>query len=107
MGGLLQLSTLEKGFIFKSFNLLKGESITIKTNGLFVLCSGYYNLYSAVALLSPTSKKIEYIAGNKEYVDGILFDFQFNDDRSTTLISKIQGIESNRVPFFIAYQSLL
>lgn len=50
---------------------------------------------------------IEYIGGYKEYVDGTLFTFTFENDYTTIMTSKIEGVEGSRVPFLIAYQNLL
>lgn len=65
------------------------------------------NLYPSIAVISPATKKIEYIGGYKEYVDGTLFTFTFGNDYTTIMTSKIEGVEGSRVPFLIAYQNLL
>lgn len=65
-----------------------------------MICSQYYNLYPSIAVISPATKKIEYIGGYKEYVDGTLFTFTFGNDYTTIMTSKIEGVEGSRVPFF-------
>lgn len=45
-----------------------------------MICSQYYNLYPSIAVISPATKNIEYIGGYKEYVDGTLFTFTFEND---------------------------
>lgn len=72
-----------------------------------VICSQYYNLCPSIAVISPATKNIEYIGGYKEYVDGTLFTFTFENDYTTIMTSKIEGVEGSRVPFLIAYQNLL
>ena len=67
----------------------------------------HYNLYPSIAVISPATKNIEYIGGYKEYVDGTLFTFTFENDYTTIMTSKIEGVEGSRVPFLIAYQNLL
>lgn len=107
LGGLLGINKIINGFTSESFSLHKGESKRIKANGILVICSQYYNLYPSIAVISPATKKIEYIGGYKEYVDGTLFTFTFGNDYTTIMTSKIEGVEGNRVPFLIAYQNLL
>ena len=107
LGGLLGINKIINGFTSESFSLHKGESKRIKANGILVICSQYYNLYPSIAVISPATKKIEYIGGYKEYVDGTLFTFTFGNDNTTIMTSKIEGVEGNRVPFLIAYQNLL
>lgn len=107
LGGLLGINKIINGFTSESFSLHKGESKRIKANGILVICSQYYNLYPSIAIISPATKKIEYIGGYKEYVDGTLFTFTFGNDYTTIMTSKIEGVEGNRVPFLIAYQNLL
>lgn len=107
LGELLGINKIINGFTSESFSLHKGESKRIKANGILVICSQYYNLYPSIAVISPATKKIEYIGGYKEYVDGTLFTFTFENDYTTIMTSKIEGVEGSRVPFFIAYQNLL
>lgn len=107
LGELLRINKIINGFTSESFSLHKGESKRIKANGILVICSQYYNLYPSIAVISPATKKIEYIGGYKEYVDGTLFTFTFGNDYTTIMTSKIEGVEGNRVPFLIAYQNLL
>lgn len=107
LGELLGINKIIKGFTSESFSLHKGESKRIKANGILVICSQYYNLYPSIAVISPATKKIEYIGGYKEYVDGTLFTFTFGNDYTTIMTSKIEGVEGSRVPFLIAYQNLL
>ena len=107
LGELLEINKIINGFISESFSLHKGESKRIKANGILVICSQYYNLYPSIAVISPATKKIEYIGGYKEYVDGTLFTFTFGNDYTTIMTSKIEGVEGSRVPFLIAYQNLL
>lgn len=57
--------------------------------------------------LNTRIKNIEYIGGYKEYIDGTLFTFTFENDYTTIMTSKIEGVEGSRVPFLIAYQNLL
>lgn len=99
--GLLEINKIINGFTSESFSLHKGESKRIKANGILVICSQYYNLYPSA------TKNIEYIGGYKEYVDGTLFTFTFENDYTTIMTSKIEGVEGSRVPFLIAYQNLL
>ena len=106
-GGLLEINKIINGFTSESFSLHKGESKRIKANGILVICSQYYNLYPSIAVISPAAKNIEYIGGYKEYVDGTLFTFTFENDYTTIMTSKIEGVEGSRVPFLIAYQNLL
>lgn len=105
--GLLEINKIINGFTSESFSLHKGESKRIKANGILVICSQYYNLYPSIAVISPATKNIEYIGGYKEYVDGTLFTFTFENDYTTIMTSKIEGVEGSRVPFLIAYQNLL
>lgn len=107
LGGLIGINKIIKGFTSESFSLHKGESKRIKANGILVICSQYYNLYPSIAVISPATKNIEYIGGYKEYVDGTLFTFTFENDYTTIMTSKIGGVEGSRVPFLIAYQNLL
>jgi hypothetical protein len=107
LGGLLEINKIINGFTSESFSLHKGESKRIKANGILVICSQYYNLYPSIAVISPAAKNIEYIGGYKEYVDGTLFTFTFENDYTTIMTSKIEGVEGSRVPFLIAYQNLL
>lgn len=107
LGELLRINKIINGFTSESFSLHKGESKRIKANGILVICSQYYNLYPSIAVISPATKKIEYIGGYKEYVDGTLFTFTFGNDYTTIMTSKIEGVEGRRVPFLIAYQNLL
>lgn len=107
LGGLLEINKIINGFISESFSLHKGESKKIKANGILVICSQYYNLYPSIAVISPATKNIEYIGGYKEYVDGTLFTFTFENDYTTVMTSKIEGVEGSGVPFLIAYQKLL
>ena len=107
LGGLLEINKIINGFTSESFSLHKGESKRIKANGILVICSQYYNLYPSIAVISPATKNIEYIGGYKEYVDGTLFTFTFENDYTTIMTSKIEGVEGSRVPFLIAYQNLL
>lgn len=107
LGGLLGINKIINGFTSESFSLHKGESKRIKANGILVICSQYYNLYPSIAVISPATKNIEYIGGYKEYIDGTLFTFTFENDYTTIMTSKIEGVEGNRVPFLIAYQNLL
>lgn len=107
LGGLLEINKIIKGFTSESFSLHKGESKRIKANGILVICSQYYNLYPSIAVISPATKNIEYIGGYKEYIDGTLFTFTFENDYTTIMTSKIEGVEGSRVPFLIAYQNLL
>lgn len=107
LGELLRINKIINGFTSESFSLHKGESKRIKANGILVICSQYYNLYPSIAVISPATKKIEYIGGYKEYVDGTLFTFTFGNDYTTIMTSKIEGVEGSRVPFLIAYQNLL
>lgn len=107
LGGLLGINKIINGFTSESFSLHKGESKRIKANGILVICSQYYNLYPSIAVISPATKNIEYIGGYKEYVDGTLFTFTFENDYTTIMTSKIEGVEGSRVPFLIAYQNLL
>ena len=107
LGGLLGINKIINGFTSESFSLHKGESKRIKANGILVICSQYYNLYPSIAVISPATKKIEYIGGYKEYIDGTLFTFTFENDYTTIMTSKIEGVEGSRVPFLIAYQNLL
>lgn len=107
LGGLLGINKIINGFTSESFSLHKGESKRIKANGILVICSQYYNLYPSIAVISPATRKIEYIGGYKEYVDGTLFTFTFENDYTTIMTSKIEGVEGSRVPFLIAYQNLL
>jgi len=58
-----------------------------------VICSQYYNLYPSIAVISPATKNIEYIGGYKEYVDGTLFTFTFENDYTTIMTSKIEGVK--------------
>lgn len=104
---LLKINKIINGFTSESFSLHKGESKRIKANGILVICSQYYNLYPSIAVISPATKNIEYIGGYKEYVDGTLFTFTFENDYTTIMTSKIEGVEGSRVPFLIAYQNLL
>ena len=104
---LLGINKIINGFISESFSLHKGESKKIKANGILVICSQYYNLYPSIAVISPATKNIEYIGGYKEYVDGTLFTFTFENDYTTVMTSKIEGVEGSGVPFLIAYQKLL
>ena len=104
---LLEINKIINGFISESFSLHKGESKKIKANGILVICSQYYNLYPSIAVISPATKNIEYIGGYKEYVDGTLFTFTFENDYTTVMTSKIEGVEGSGVPFLIAYQKLL
>lgn len=105
--GLLEINKIINGFTSESFSLHKGESKRIKANGILVICSQYYNLYPSIAVISPATKNIEYIGGYREYVDGTLFTFTFENDYTTIMTSKIEGVEGSRVPFLIAYQNLL
>lgn len=105
--GLLGINKIINGFTSESFSLHKGESKRIKANGILVICSQYYNLYPSIAVISPATKNIEYIGGYKEYIDGTLFTFTFENDYTTIMTSKIEGVEGSRVPFLIAYQNLL
>jgi len=105
--GLLEINKIINGFTSESFSLHKGESKRIKANGILVICSQYYNLYPSIAVISPATKNIEYIGGYKEYIDGTLFTFTFENDYTTIMTSKIGGVEGSRVPFLIAYQNLL
>ena len=98
--GLLEINKIINGFTSESFSLHKGESKRIKANGILVICSQYYNLYPSIAVISPATKNIEYI-------DGTLFTFTFENDYTTIMTSKIEGVEGSRVPFLIAYQNLL
>lgn len=107
LGELLGINKIINGFTSESFSLHKGESKRIKANGILVICSQYYNLYPSIAVISPATKKIEYIGGYKEYIDGTLFTFTFENDYTTIMTSKIEGVEGSRVPFLIAYQNLL
>ncbi len=107
LGELLGVNKIINGFTSESFSLHKGESKRIKANGILVICSQYYNLYPSIAVISPATKKIEYIGGYKEYVDGTLFTFTFGNDYTTIMTSEIEGVEGNSVPFLIAYQNLL
>ncbi len=107
LGGLLEINKIINGFTSESFSLHKGESKRIKANGILVICSQYYNLYPSIAVISPATKNIEYIGGYKEYIDGTLFTFTFENDYTTIMTSKIEGVEGSRVPFLIAYQNLL
>ena len=107
LGGLLGINKIINGFTSESFSLHKGESKRIKANGILVICSQYYNLYPSIAVISPATKNIEYIGGYKEYIDGTLFTFTFENDYTTIMTSKIEGVEGSRVPFLIAYQNLL
>lgn len=107
LGGLIGINKIINGFTSESFSLHKGESKRIKANGILVICSQYYNLYPSIAVISPATKNIEYIGGYKEYVDGTLFTFTFENDYTTIMTSKIEGVEGSRVPFLIAYQNLL
>lgn len=107
LGELLGINKIINGFTSESFSLHKGESKRIKANGILVICSQYYNLYPSIAVISPATKNIEYIGGYKEYVDGTLFTFTFENDYTTIMTSKIEGVEGSRVPFLIAYQNLL
>ena len=107
LGELLEINKIINGFISESFSLHKGESKKIKANGILVICSQYYNLYPSIAVISPATKNIEYIGGYKEYVDGTLFTFTFENDYTTVMTSKIEGVEGSGVPFLIAYQKLL
>ena len=107
LGGLLGINKIINGFTSESFSLHKGESKRIKANGILVICSQYYNLYPSIAVISPATKNIEYIGGYKEYVDGTLFTFTFENDYTTIMTSKIEGVGGSRVPFLIAYQNLL
>lgn len=107
LGELLGINKIINGFISESFSLHKGESKKIKANGILVICSQYYNLYPSIAVISPATKNIEYIGGYKEYVDGTLFTFTFENDYTTVMTSKIEGVEGSGVPFLIAYQKLL
>lgn len=107
LGGLLGINKIINGFISESFSLHKGESKKIKANGILVICSQYYNLYPSIAVISPATKNIEYIGGYKEYVDGTLFTFTFENGYTTVMTSKIEGVEGSGVPFLIAYQNLL
>lgn len=107
LGGLLNINRIINGFISESFSLHKGESKKIKANGILVICSQYYNLYPSIAVISPATKKIEYIGGYKEYVDGTLFTFTFENGYTTVMTSKIEGVKGDGVPFLIAYQKLL
>lgn len=107
LGELLRINKIINGFTSELFSLHKGESKRIKANGILVICSQYYNLYPSIAVISPATKKIEYIGGYKEYVDGTLFTFTFGNDNTTIMTSKIEGVEGSRVPFLIAYQNLL
>ena len=107
LGELLEINKIINGFISESFSLHKGESKRIKANGILVICSQYYNLYPSIAVISPATKNIEYIGGYKEYIDGTLFTFTFENDYTTIMTSKIEGVEGSRVPFLIAYQNLL
>lgn len=104
---LLEINKIINGFTSESFSLHKGESKRIKANGILVICSQYYNLYPSIAVISPATKNIEYIGGYKEYIDGTLFTFTFENDYTTIMTSKIEGVEGSRVPFLIAYQNLL
>lgn len=104
---LLGINKIINGFTSVSFSLHKGESKRIKANGILVICSQYYNLYPSIAVISPATKNIEYIGGYKEYVDGTLFTFTFENDYTTIMTSQIEGVEGSRVPFLIAYQNLL
>ena len=76
---LLEINKIINGFTSESFSLHKGESKRIKANGILVICSQYYNLYPSIAVISPATKNIEYIGGYKEYVDGTLFTFTFEN----------------------------
>ena len=105
--GLLGINKIINGFTSESFSLHNGESKRIKANGILVICSQYYNLHPSIAVISPATKKIEYIGGYKEYIDGTLFTFTFENDYTTIMTSKIEGVEGSRVPFLIAYQNLL
>lgn len=107
LGELLRINKIINGFTSESFSLHKGESKRIKANGILVICSQYYNLYPSIAVISPATKKIEYIGGYKEYIDGTLFTFTFENDHTTIMTSKIEGVEGSKVPFLIAYQNLL
>ena len=107
LGELLGINKIINGFTSESFSLHKGESKRIKANGILVICSQYYNLYPSIAVISPATKNIEYIGGYKEYIDGTLFTFTFENDYTTIMTSKIEGVEGSRVPFLIAYQNLL
>lgn len=107
LGELLGINKIINGFTSESFSLHKGESKKIKANGILVICSQYYNLYPSIAVISPATKKIEYIGGYKEYVDGTLFTFTFGNDYTTIMTSNIEGVGGSRVPFLIAYQNLL
>lgn len=107
LGELLKINKIINGFTSESFSLHKGESKRIKANGILVICSQYYNLYPSIAVISPATKNIEYIGGYKEYVDGTLFTFTFENDYTTIMTSQIEGVGGNRVPFLIAYQNLL
>ena len=61
LGELLGINKIINGFTSESFSLHKGESKRIKANGILVICSQYYNLYPSIAVISPATKKIEYI----------------------------------------------
>lgn len=107
LGGLLRIDKIRGGFTSERFSLKKGESKTIKANGLLVICSNYYNLSPSIAIISPAEKKVEYIAGYSEYVDGTLIDFSFVEGYATVMTSKIQHVDEYGVPFLIAYKNLL
>lgn len=107
LGELIGINKIINGFTSESFSLHQGESKRIKANGILVICSQYYNLYPSIAVISPVNKRIEYIGGYREYVDGTLFTFTFETDYTTIMTSNIKGVEGNRVPFLIAYQNLL
>lgn len=107
LGELIGINKIINGFTSESFSLHQGESKKIKANGILVICSQYYNLYPSIAVISPVNKRIEYIGGYNEYVDGTLFTFTFENDYTTIMTSNIKGVENNRVPFLIAYQNLL
>lgn len=109
VGGLIGINAITKAFTYESFNLLKGETKRIKANGLIVLCSTYYNIAPSVGLIDPSRKKIIPFVSSayNEYLDGTLFDFAFESGYITAMTSKIEGVGGDRVPFLIAYQSLL
>ena len=65
-----------------------------------------YSIFLVAGDITAT-KNIEYIGGYKEYIDGTLFTFTFENDYTTIMTSKIEGVEGSRVPFLIAYQNLL
>lgn len=109
MGGLIGITAITKAFTYDRFNLLKGETKRIKANGLIVLCSPYYNLAPSVGLIDHQRKKIiPFVSGAyNEDLDGTLFDFAFESGYITAMTSKIEGVSGDKVPFLIAYQSLL